>query len=77
MLLGAGRQRVEDVVDPAVGVIIKALPGVKIATGEALAEVHHRSTEHLHQALDLLQNAWKIGDAAPLATPLILGTIDG
>jgi pyrimidine-nucleoside phosphorylase len=75
MLLGAGRHRVEDAVDPSVGVIIKAVPGEQVADGAAMAEVHYRRTEHLSEAVRILEGAWQIGDAPPSVMPLILGTM--
>ena len=39
-VLGAGRQKVEDQIDPAVGVELIAEPGQKVATGDVLAILH-------------------------------------
>jgi pyrimidine-nucleoside phosphorylase len=74
MLLGAGRNRVEDAIDPAVGARILARPGDAIRAGDALVEVHYRDAARLGDALALLAEAWTIADAAPPATPLILET---
>ena len=76
MLLGAGRDRVDDTVDSAVGAVVKALRGEEVRVGQALAEVHYRDTARLSQALALLNNAWVIGDEKPLANPLILASMD-
>jgi pyrimidine-nucleoside phosphorylase len=75
MLLGAGRDRVEDAVDPAVGVILRTRPGEWVKAGDAIAEVHFRADARLGDAIMLLKQAWRIGDAAPPATPLILECI--
>jgi pyrimidine-nucleoside phosphorylase len=75
MLLGAGRDRVEDAIDPAVGVRILAKPGEAIKAGEPFIEVHFREERRLTEAVVLLYNAWRIDDARPAETPLILESI--
>jgi pyrimidine-nucleoside phosphorylase len=76
MLLGAGRDKVEDAIDPSVGAVMKSIPGDCVRSGDALAEVHYRDAGRLEQALRLLQNAWRIDDEKPPARTLILGSID-
>jgi pyrimidine-nucleoside phosphorylase len=72
MLLGAGRDRVEDAVDPAVGVMLCARLGDSVKAGDAIAEVHFRTDARLGEAIALLKRAWRIDDAAPPAPPLVL-----
>ena len=76
MLLGAGRDRVEDSVDPAVGVIVQARLGDAVKRGDPLAEVHYRAETRLGEAVTLLRDAWRIGDTMPVASPLILQCLD-
>jgi pyrimidine-nucleoside phosphorylase len=71
MLLGAGRDRVEDAVDHAVGVVIQIPLGAPVRAGDALVEVHYRSDEKLPVALGLLRQAWIISDQ-PLRQPSLL-----
>jgi pyrimidine-nucleoside phosphorylase len=75
MVLGAGRDRVEDVIDPAVGLILQAVPGDRVRAGEPLAEVHYREPVRLEWALPLLEYAWEIADAPPGSNPLVIETI--
>jgi len=75
MLLGAGRDRVEDAVDPAVGVVVHAPCGCRVKPGDALAEVHYRSDLRLGEAMILLKKAWTLGDAPPQELPLVLSEI--
>src|SRR5947207_15749757 len=42
MMLGAGRSRIEDVVDPAVGAVLYAHVGQPIHAGDPLAEIHYQ-----------------------------------
>ncbi len=72
MLLGAGRMRVENSVDHAVGVRLLARPGDRVKAGDALAEIHYRDESRLADAVKLLHSAWRIADEKPQAEPLIL-----
>jgi pyrimidine-nucleoside phosphorylase len=73
--LGAGRDRVEDAVDPAVGLMIHAKPGAKVAAGDALVDVIYRDSARLDHALDLITRAIVIDDRPPAPRPLILGEV--
>jgi pyrimidine-nucleoside phosphorylase len=75
MMLGAGRNRAEDRVDHAVGVIVRAPVGEAICPGDAILEVHYRDEATLAQALPLLTGAIEIGDQRALGQPLILEEI--
>jgi pyrimidine-nucleoside phosphorylase len=75
VVLGAGRNRVEDTIDHAVGVSIVARVGDLVKPGDVLVEIHYREVDRLAQAVELLARAWTIGDAPPAAPPLILETL--
>ena len=70
--LGAGRDRVEDPVDPAVGILVHAKPGASVQTGDPLLEVIYRQADRLDRAKHLLARAIAIGDQPPPARPLIV-----
>lgn len=71
MRLGAGRNKTEDRIDPAVGVLIRAPVGCEVRSGDVVLEVHYRDDATLKQALPLLTEAMRIGDAPPQLPPLI------
>jgi pyrimidine-nucleoside phosphorylase len=73
--LGAGRDRVEDPVDSAVGIMIKAKPGDELRTGDAVLELHYRDRRRLDAALSLATPAITIGDERPPAARLIVGEV--
>lgn len=75
MLLGAGRSRVEDTIDHAVGALIRAHQGHQVRAGEPLVEIHYRDEEKLEMALPLFEHAWHLGDSPMTQQPLILDTI--
>jgi pyrimidine-nucleoside phosphorylase len=75
MMLGAGRDRVEDVIDPAVGAMVVAKPGEPVRSGDVLVELHYRDPSRLGTALELLRTACQIEDEPPAGPELILETI--
>jgi pyrimidine-nucleoside phosphorylase len=75
VLLGAGRDRLDAAVDPAVGFIIAAPVGSRVARGDAILEIHHRAGRGLADARRLLEKAIVIADAPLPARPLVLERI--
>ena len=73
--LGAGRNKVGESVDHGVGVVTRAKPGDRIATGQPLLELHHRGGRGVEVALALCQEAGVIGDAPPALRSTILGDV--
>ena len=73
--LGAGRSRVDEAVDHAVGIRVLAPPGSAVRTGEAVFEVPHRGGRGMDAALPLLGDAISVSDAPPAARPLIVGAV--
>jgi pyrimidine-nucleoside phosphorylase len=72
VLLGAGRDRVEDGVDPAVGAKVLARRGDQLKKGDPLIELHYRDAGRLAAAKTLLADACPIRDDAPAVMPLVL-----
>jgi len=73
--LGAGRDRVEDAVDPAVGISIRATVRDAVRTGDPLLELHYRDRARLQTALGLATQAIAIRDDQPPRAPLIVGEV--
>lgn len=69
--LGGGRSRVEDTVDHAVGFVISARPGDRVAPGEPLATVRARDAAGLDAGLAALREAIVIADTAAPARRLV------
>jgi len=68
--LGGGRTRLEDDVDPAVGFVITAKPGQRVARDEPLATIHARDDAGLAAGRRALDEAITIGEAGA-ALPLL------
>ena len=69
--LGGGRQNMEDKVDPSVGFVITAKPGLHVTKGQSLATIHARSREELDVGKAALERAIVIGHSAPIPLPLV------
>jgi pyrimidine-nucleoside phosphorylase len=72
MVLGGGRERVEDHIDHAVGIVCRRKPGEEVRAGEPVYEVRYRSTAKLVAALPLLEESLVIADDPPAEEPLVL-----
>ncbi len=70
---GAGRQRVDDVIDHAAGVVLAHKPGDAVDAGELLATAYARETARRRAAGALLAQAFNVGGDAPEPAPLVLG----
>ena len=68
--LGGGRQKVDDVVDPAVGFVITARPGDRVRSGEPIASIFARSDAAAARAAASLAAAIEIGEIGA-ETPLV------
>jgi thymidine phosphorylase len=75
MRLGAGRAKADDAVDHAVGVVVRAPVGERVAAGATVLEVHYRDDRTLVSALPLLREAIGIGDQEPTNRQLIIEEI--
>jgi pyrimidine-nucleoside phosphorylase len=73
--LGAGRDRVEDPVDPAVGIMVLAKPGEGVRAGDPILELHYRDRGRLETATRLTSQAIAVSDQRPPAAPLIVGEV--
>jgi pyrimidine-nucleoside phosphorylase len=75
--LGAGRDRLDATIDPAVGFMIVAPVGAAVKAGDPIVEIHHRNGHGLADARRLLEAAIQIGDAPVAERPLVLDRIQG
>ena len=75
MALGAGRQRLDDLIDPAVGVIFHKKVGDSVRAGEPLATLHYNQPGRLAEAERWFDGAFIVEAQAPAPRPLILRTL--
>ncbi|HEY3615413.1 MAG TPA: thymidine phosphorylase [Candidatus Sulfotelmatobacter sp.] len=55
VILGGGRERKEDSVDPAVGIVLHKKVGDRVAAGEPLATIYYNSEAHAARARQLIE----------------------
>ena len=76
VILGGGRERKEDSVDPAVGIVLHKKVGDRVAAGEPLATIHYNSDARAESAEQLLAESFKISEADPTSKrPLVHSVI--
>jgi pyrimidine-nucleoside phosphorylase len=71
VILGGGRNKKEDSVDPSVGIVVHRKLGDAVTLGEPLCTVHYNSETRAGEATSLLQKSFKITEIAPAEKPLI------
>lgn len=79
MLLGAGRERGDDVIDHAVGITLLKKTGDSVDTGDKLALLHLNcaiGAPPAEEARRLVLGAYEIGTSPAAGPALILGIVD-
>ena len=71
VLLGAGRERKGDLIDPAAGILLKKKPGDFVRQGDILAELHFSGKVDPTAAQEILQKAYSVSLYKPELSPLI------
>lgn len=71
MLLGAGRTRKEDIIDPTAGITLLKKPGDFVSCGEALCLLHTSNAALIPSARETVGLAYKIEGTPPAPRPLI------
>jgi pyrimidine-nucleoside phosphorylase len=75
MVLGAGRERMDSEIDPAVGVMIEKKRGDRVIRGEILAVLHYNSDQYLKDAFKMVSEAYTIVNRKPSDRPLIQNVV--
>jgi pyrimidine-nucleoside phosphorylase len=77
VILGGGRERKEDSVDPAVGIVLHKKVGDRVSAGEPLATIYYNSEARVARAQQLLGESSQISDSPPTEKrPLIHRVIE-
>jgi pyrimidine-nucleoside phosphorylase len=69
--LGAGRDRVDDAIDPAVGLVLLAKPGDYLHAGQSWVRVHANDAARLELTRPRLEQAIQLGDTPCERIPII------
>jgi len=63
VVLGGGRERKEDSVDPTVGIVLHKKVGDTVSAGEPLATIHYNEATRAARARQLLEESYQIADS--------------
>jgi len=74
-MIGAGRDKKEDSIDPAVGIILEVKHGEKVDAGSVLCRIYHTKEDHLEDAADVVEDAFRISGQKPDERELILEVV--
>lgn len=76
-ILSAGREKKDDVIDPAVGLIIHKKLGDSLAVNEPIATIHANDPAKIPSAQEMILQAYTISTTQPPAQPLIHEILGG
>ena len=78
LVLGGGREKKEDAIDPAVGLVLHKKVGDPVHAGEPLCTIRYNSDARLREARRLLEQAYRIAEQPPRdGRPLVHRVISG
>ncbi len=71
MMLGGGREKMEDKIDPAAGLILEKKPGDPVKAGETLCAIRYNSDARLRETAALLAKSFEVGPQRTTVPPLV------
>ena len=74
-MIGAGRERKEDAIDPAVGIILEVKVGEKVDAGSVLCRLYYTREDRVEEAADMVEDAFRISGQKPDERELILEVV--
>jgi pyrimidine-nucleoside phosphorylase len=74
-MIGAGRDKKEDAVDPAVGIILEVKVGEKVDAGSVLCRLYYTKEDRVEEAADMVEDAFRISAQKPDERELILEVV--
>ena len=74
-MIGAGRDKKEDSIDPAVGIILEVKMGEKVDAGSVLCRLYYTKEDRVDEAADVVEDAFHISSQKPDERELILEVV--
>lgn len=74
-VLGAGREKKTDIIDPNVGVVMNKRLGDSVSAGESLAMLYANDDQRLREAEKILGGAVNVGPSQPQSAPIVYDVI--
>ena len=79
MILGAGREKKDSIIDPAVGITLEKKVGDRIGTDETLAVIHAREDAQpdlIYSVQEMILSAYEFQNEPVDKSPLVFGSVD-
>lgn len=70
--IGGGRVRIDDTIDPTVGLITEVKIGDEVARGEPLGTIYCKDQSKAHEAAQRIQAAYEVTDQPPAELPQLM-----
>jgi pyrimidine-nucleoside phosphorylase len=74
-IIGAGRDKKEDAIDPAVGIILEVKTGEKVDAGSVLCRLYYTKEDRVDEAAEMVEDAFRISAQKPDDRELILEVV--
>jgi pyrimidine-nucleoside phosphorylase len=74
-MIGAGRDKKDDAIDPAVGIILEVKVGEKVDAGSVLCRIYYTKEDRVEEAADMVEDAFRISTLKPDERELILEVV--
>ncbi len=74
-MIGAGRDKKEDSIDPAVGIILEVKTGEKVDAGSVLCRIYYTKEDRVDEAAEMVEDAFHISSQKPDERELILEVV--
>jgi pyrimidine-nucleoside phosphorylase len=74
-MIGAGRDKKEDAIDPAVGIILEVKAGEKVDAGSVLCRLYYTKEDRVDEAAEMVEDAFRISAQKPDERELILEVV--
>jgi len=74
-MIGAGRDKKEESIDPAVGIILEVKTGEKVDAGSVLCRLYYTKEDRVDEAAEMVEDAFRISGQKPEERELILEVV--
>jgi pyrimidine-nucleoside phosphorylase len=74
-MIGAGRDKKDDAIDPAVGIILEVKVGEKVEAGSILCRLYYTKEDRVEEAAEMVEDAFRISAQKPDERELILEVV--
>jgi pyrimidine-nucleoside phosphorylase len=74
-MIGAGRDKKEDAIDPAVGIILEVKTGEKVDAGSVLCRLYYTKEDRVDEAAEMVEDAFRVSGQKPDERELILEVV--